>query len=159
MTETLITGSHSRTIAASPDAAFKVLTDLSQLPSWNRRMRSVVETPPTLVPAAEWVVEFRVFGRTWHSRSVLDTFDRSTRRFSYQSATDDGNPSRATWRWDVDDDPVGARVTVRWELRPVTFWRRTLLGRMRAYQLVRQEVPASLDALATRVASTSPGAV
>jgi hypothetical protein len=70
----------------------------------------------------------------------------------YRSATDDGNPSYAHWAWDVADDPGGSRVTVSWDVHPVTFWRRVLLARIRARQITRTEIPASLEALALATA-------
>src|SRR5439155_17081342 len=42
----------------------------------------------------------------------------------------------------------GCRVSVGWDLHPQTFWRRVLFGRVRARQLARTELPASLAALA-----------
>ena len=39
-------------------------------------------------------------------------------------------------------------MTVSWDLYPATFWRRVLLGRVRARQLARTELPASLTVLA-----------
>ena len=39
------------------------------------------------------------------------------------------------------------------ELHPATFWRRVLLAKVRAWQLQRRELPASLRALAS-VATT-----
>lgn len=158
MAAIVITGSCAATIPASPAAVFERITDLGQLPAWNRRMLAVVSTPPELVSGAEWVVRFRVLGRTWDSRSVVEEIDRSGLHFSYRAATDDGNPSRAMWRWDVAEAPGGSRATVRWELRPVTFWRRTLLGRVRAYQLAHQEVPASLLSLTANIATARQGA-
>ncbi len=74
--------------------------------------------------------------------------DAEARRFAYRSWTDDGNPSYAGWSWEVAEDPAGSRVTVAWELHPVTFWRRVLLVRIRARQLSRRELPESLTALA-----------
>jgi uncharacterized protein YndB with AHSA1/START domain len=152
-----ITGSSSVVVPANPDSVFAMLTNIEGLPSWNSRMTRVVEQPALLQPGSEWVVEFRVFGRTWHSRSTLDEFDPGGRRFTYRSRTDDGNPSEASWAWTVADDPAGARVTVSWSLRPVTFWRRVLLGPIRARQLAHTEVPASLAALASasKVAGTA----
>lgn len=112
-------------------------------------MTRVVGPPVALEPGAEWVVEFHVLGRTWHSRSIVDELDEAAGRFAYRSRTDDGNLSEASWVWVVSDDPAGSRVSVTWSLRPVTFWRRVLLGRIRAQQLARSEVPASLAALAS----------
>lgn len=150
-----ITESATSVAAVSPKALFDTLTRIEGLPSWNDSMTRVVDKPAGLVAGAEWVVEFRVLGRTWHSRSVVDEYDPDARRFAYRSRTDDGNPSEASWSWQVDDDPAGSRVTVSWSLRPVTFWRRALLGRIRARQLSRTEVPASLVALASAAAATA----
>lgn len=77
---------------------------------------------------SEWVVDFRVLGRTWRSRSTVEELDRGGRRFACRSGTDDGC------------DP-----------HPVAFWRRLLLVRVRARQLARTEIPASLAALAAVV--------
>jgi hypothetical protein len=45
---------------------------------------------------------------------------------------------------------------VTWELHPATFWRRVLLVRIRARQLSRTEIPASLAALARAVLDVHP---
>ncbi|MDP1793406.1 MAG: SRPBCC family protein [Acidimicrobiales bacterium] len=137
----------SMVMTASADAVFATLTDIKDLPTWNAAMTSVVASPADLVVGAEWVVEFHALGQTWRSRSVVEELDVAARRFVYRAGTDDGNPSFATWAWDVTEDPAGSRVTVSWDLRPVTFWRRMLLVRVRARQLARTEVPASLAAL------------
>jgi hypothetical protein len=138
---------------------FAALTDISRLPAWNDRMTRVVESPPALTPGSEWVVEFRVFGRTWHSRSTLEVLDASARRFAYRSGTDDGNPSYAAWEWSVSADAAGSRVRVSWSLHPKTFWRRTMLVRMRARQLAATELPSSLAALAAMVGPQRPAEV
>jgi uncharacterized protein YndB with AHSA1/START domain len=151
----ILSGSKSITIPADPSTVLSAITDLGDLPEWNRRIRRVVDRPAVLTPGAEWVVELRAFGRTWHSRSRLVELDPQVGRFVYESATDDGNPSRARWAWDVRPDPAGSRLTVSWDLQPVTFWRRVLLGRIRAAQLSRSEVPASLAALASWVGTAS----
>lgn len=147
-----IQGSSTAVIAASPEAVFRTLTDIEGLPSWNDRMTRVVHDPGSLKPGSEWVVEFHALGSTWQSRSVVDEIDPVGGRFVYRSRTDDGNPSEATWSWDVVPAPAGSQVTVGWSLRPVTFWRRVLLGRIRARQLARTEIPASLAALAAKAA-------
>jgi ribosome-associated toxin RatA of RatAB toxin-antitoxin module len=153
-----VTGRTSAVVPADPDAVFGTLIDIEQLPSWNPVMTAVIDRPERLQVGAEWVVEFHALGQTWHSRSTVDELDASGRRFAYRSRTDDGNPSEASWVWEVTEDPAGSRVTVTWTLHPVTFWRRVLLVRIRARQLTRTEVPASLAALASVAAHTSaPG--
>lgn len=152
------TGRTSAVSPTSPDALFGVVIDIERLPAWNRTMTAVIDQHATLEAGADWVVEFHVLGRTWHSRSTVDELDTNARRFAYRSRTDDGNPSVAHWTWEVTDDPAGSRVTVSWSLRPATFWRRVLLGRIRNRQLTRTEVPASLAALiSVAVANSAPG--
>lgn len=149
--------SASAVVAANPDAVFRTLTDIARLPTWNERMTSVVDQPAVLEPGADWVVEFQVFGRRWRSRSTVEEIDVNSRRFAYRSRTDDGNPSYGRWTWEVAEDPAGSRVTVTSELHPVTFWRRVLLGRIRARQLARTELPASLAALAAAATGATAG--
>lgn len=141
----------STVVSAAADVVFQ--TDVARLPEWNRAMISVVAQPDRLHVGSEWVVEFHALGQTWRSRSTVEEIDVAARRFAYRSATDDGNPSYARWTWEVADDDAGSRVTVTWELRPVTFWRRVLLARVRARQLARTEIPASLAALARAAAN------
>ena len=142
----------SMVMPATADAVFAILTDIGRLPEWNQRMTSVIEEPAALEIDAQWVVEFRALGQTWRSRSTVEEFDVAARRFAYRSMTDDGNPSYAQWTWTVAETS-SARVTVAWTLHPATFWRRVLLVRIRARQLARTELPASLAALASLVAS------
>ncbi|MEX2293426.1 MAG: SRPBCC family protein [Acidimicrobiales bacterium] len=151
------TGNASAVMSASPGAVFATLTDIGRLPSWNENMTSVIDEPPALEVGAEWVVEFHVLGRTWRSRSTVEELDIANRRFAYRSRTDDGNPSHARWAWEVAEDPTGSRVSVTWALHPVTFWRRVLLGRIRARQLARTEVPTSLAALAAAAKGATTG--
>jgi len=142
-----LTGTVTEVVAAPPGEVFGVITDIDRLPEWNDIIEALVERPPALVPDAEWVVRLRSMGMRWESRARLLELDEAARRFGYRSRTDDGNPSFAIWRWAVDDDPAGARVTVSWELHPETFWRQVLLGRVRNRQL-RTEVSHSVDAAA-----------
>jgi uncharacterized protein YndB with AHSA1/START domain len=136
------------TVQAPPNEVFAFLTDLDRLADWNAIMTGVVDRPETLAAGAEWVVEFKAMGNRWRSRSRVEEYDAARRVFAYRSCTDDGNPSYAIWRWEVEAAPEGeSRVTVSWDLNPATFWRRVLLARIRARQL-RREVPASIDALA-----------
>jgi uncharacterized protein YndB with AHSA1/START domain len=139
-------GSAQATVAAPADVVFGVITDLERLPKWNQLMTGVVERPEDLAPGAEWVVGFRAMGRSWKSRSRVEELDASRRVFQYRSATDDGNPSFTVWRWEVEPDGAGSRVRLSWDLHPRTFWRRTLLVRIRGRQL-RSEVSTSLTAL------------
>lgn len=143
----MATATSSAVLDATPDAIFRTLTDIGRLPEWNSVIRRVLELPPTLEPGVEWVVELHALGQTWPSRSRVEVIDPTERRFAYRACTDDGNPSFALWTWAVAEDPAGSRVTVTWDLHPATFWRRVLLARIRARQLARTEVPASLRAL------------
>lgn len=148
--------SASTIVSATADAVFRTLTDIDRLPEWNDAMTAVIEKPNRLEAGAEWLVEFHALGQTWRSRSVVEEIDVATRRFVYRSGTDDGNPSYARWSWDVSDHSDGSHVSVSWELHPATFWRRVLLVRIRARQLARNEVPASLAALARAAPGVQP---
>lgn len=149
-------GSASAIVPATADGVFGTLTDIEGLPAWNDVMTSVIEKPARLEVGAEWLVEFRALGQTWRSRSVVEEIDVAARRFVYRSRTDDGNPSYARWTWDVSHHADGSRVSVSWELHPATFWRRVLLVRIRARQLARHEIPASLAALAHAAPDVQP---
>ena len=146
----------SAVLSSAPDAVFGVLTDPTRLPEWNEAITRVLDRPAELVPGSEWVVEMHALGQSWLSRARLEVLDPETGRFVYRACTDDGNPSYAHWEWTVSEDPAGSRVTVSWELHPLTFWRRVLLVRIRARQL-RTEVPKSLRALG--VAAAGPRSV
>lgn len=134
-------------VPAPAAAVFATLVDPAALPSWNTAIRRVVDAPESLAPGDEWVVELGALGTSWHSRSRVVELEPEAGVFVYRSGTDDGNPSYADWRWMVTPDGDSSHVTVTWDLHPVTFWRRVLLGRIRARQLRSGELPASLQAL------------
>lgn len=140
--------SWSAVLRTDPPTVFKALADLELLPRWNPTMTRLAEKPQGLEPGAQWVVEFRVLGRTWLSRSTLLELDPTGGRFAYRSATDDGNPSFSDWLWRVSEHPEGTTLTVEWALHPKTFWRKVLLARIRSGQL-RSEVSRSVEALET----------
>jgi uncharacterized protein YndB with AHSA1/START domain len=148
--------SKERVINADADVVFELITDPARLNTWNRILRRTVESPPAVVPGAQWVVEFHALGQTWLSRSTVTAIDRTARRFSYRSATDDGNPSYADWTWLVTPAPSGCVVEIAADLHPATFWRRVLLAKIRARQLRQRELPDSLNQLASAV--MAPGA-
>jgi len=136
-----------RIVDDSANDVFNVVTDISRLPEWNAAITTVIERPEHLCEGAQWTVEIRALGQTWHSRSTVETLDPIGRVFAYRSAPDDGNPSFALWTWVVAPHPDGALVTVASELHPLTFVRRLLLVRIRARQLGRKELVDSLAAL------------
>ena len=141
------TGKVAGTVPRPPNDVFAFLTDIDRLPDWNTIITKVAERPERLEPGAEWVVEVKAMGNSWLSRSRVQEYDALHRVFAYRSCTDDGNPSYAWWRWTVE--PAGedeSRITVSWDLHPVTFWRRVLLARIRGRQL-RREVPRSIEAV------------
>lgn len=137
----------SRILAAPADDVFATITDVAQLPQWNAAITGVIQQPDRLEAGAEWIVEMHAFGRTWHSRSVVEALDPNGGCFAYRSMTDDGNPSYALWTWFVAEHPDGSLVTVAAEFHPHTFWRRVLLMRIRCRQLARAELVHSLVAL------------
>lgn len=139
--------SAARNITAPADAVFDLISNPRELPVWNQAVRRTLESPEHMAPGAQWVIEMRALGQTWQSRSVLLELEREERRLRYRSGTDDGNPSYAEWTWSVTPDGSGCRVAVTADLHPATFWRRVLLGRVRARALRRRELPASLEEL------------
>lgn len=142
-----LTGSVMEHVEAPARDVFALVTDIDRLPEWNRVIRRVVDRPTVLEREAEWIVELHAMGTTWQSRARVLEHDHGAMRFVYRSMTDDGNPSYADWRWEIDDEQAGTRVTVSWELSPRTFWRQTLLAPVRNRQL-RREVRDSVRALA-----------
>jgi uncharacterized protein YndB with AHSA1/START domain len=141
-------GSAHGSIEAPADLVFATITDLAHLPAWNRRMTGVVELPAELAVGAEWVVGFRIGGKRFNSRSVVEELDGRRRRFVHRSKPDDENPSCTVWTWQVEPEGPGSRVTVRWDLKPLTRGRRLFAAPFRAWQIPRHDVPASLAALA-----------
>lgn len=146
-----IRGTASRNLPVDPDALFETLIDPQKLPEWNKAITRVIDSPVTLEPGDEWVVEMSALAQRWPSRSQVKVLDRTTRRFEYTSQSDDGNPSYATWSWVVSQARDGSTVSVTWQLNPKTFWRRALLVRVRHQQLMKSEVPTSLAALGAAV--------
>ena len=141
-------GNATRHVDAPAEVVFARLTDVRGLPDWNRRITRVVEAPPKLEAGAQWVVEIRLPGATFHSRSVVLELDEESRRFVHRSKRDDDNPSDSVWTWQVDAEEQGSRVSVAWELRPATLLRRLVAAPIRALQIPRQDAPESLAALA-----------
>jgi hypothetical protein len=78
----------------------------------NLEIPEVVESPAELAVGAEWVVTIHAMKTRWNSRSRVLELDRDRGCFAYRSQSDDGNPSFADWRWQLDPDAAGTRVTV-----------------------------------------------
>ena len=150
-------GQATVTVDADPDEVFAIITAIDRLPEWNARIAQVLEPPPDprLPAGTEWVVQMVVPPARWASRSRVVACEADRGYFEYVSQSDDGNPSRITWRWSVSAEPQGTRVTVGWDAHVRTFWRRFLFGRLRRRQLA-SEVRASLAALAYHSAPREP---
>jgi hypothetical protein len=146
---TEVHGRASAVVDADPDDVFTTITAIERLPEWNARITAILEQPSNspLTDGTEWVVQMSVPPARWPSRSRVVAYGAGRRLFEYVSRSDDGNPSDVLWRWTVSPDTDGTTVTVEWTVRPRTFWRRLLFGRLRRHQLAA-EVPASLAALA-----------
>jgi len=136
-------------VDAPPAVVFGCLIDVAKLPEWNRAITDVVDAPTHLAPGTTWKVRIHALGKSWVSKSQVSELDPATRRFSYRSQSDDGNPSYADWAWQVEpDDEDGSMVSVTVDLEPTTFWRKHLLVKIRRPAL-RREMHASLSALGT----------
>ena len=139
----------SRIVDAPADDVFATITDIARLPQWNAAITGVIQRPDYLEVGAQWIVAMHALGRTWPSRSRVETLDSAGRCFAYRSGTDDGNPSYALWTWTVAEHPGGALVSVTGELHSHTFWRRVLFVHIRSRQLAHTELVLSLAALET----------
>jgi uncharacterized protein YndB with AHSA1/START domain len=152
----LIKRFHGRVAAlidADPDRVYSVITDIRQLPRWNRRITEVVQAPmPPLADGAEWTVRLVAPPGRWVSRARVLTYDPAARVFRHRSSTDDGNPTYVDWTWTVTPNGPDSQVAVEWQAEVKTFWRQALFARLRRAQLTG-EVLASLDALAYHAAS------
>ena len=147
-----IHGTTTRTVDAPPEAIFTLITDIDRLPEWNDAIENVVERPAGLDTGTEWVVKMHPNRMmSWKSRSSVEEIDRQGLRFGYRTKNEDGNPSYTLWRWEVDPDDSGAKVSVRWDVYLKTLDRRLLAGPIRQRQL-RKEVAASLRAMEKAVA-------
>jgi hypothetical protein len=141
-------GSASRDLDMAPPVVLEAVTDVMALPGWNAAIESVAEAPEALVAGSQWVVVMHPPGwPRWRSRSTVDELDRDAHRFVFTTQTDDDNPSRAHWTWQVASTETGSKLTVSWRVYPRTFGRRSVLARLRRPQL-QGEVQDSLDALA-----------
>jgi uncharacterized protein YndB with AHSA1/START domain len=149
----LLTHVATQFVAAPPDEVFALITTPERLPEWNAAIVGVVNAPEHMAPGSEWVAQLTAMRQSWESRATVLEHDPYSRHFAYRSQTDDGNPSYADWSWQVTDAPLGCEVAVTFALHPVTFWRRVLFARIRASQLRRREIPASLRTLATTAAA------
>ena len=137
-------------VPAPPEPVFDLITDIDRLPEWNLEIPKVVESPAELAVGAEWVVTIHAMRTQWNSRSRVLELDRDRGRFAYRSQSDDGNPSFADWRWQLEPDPGGTRVTVDVSVNPRTFLRRRVLSELRRSGL-RKAIEQSLDALREQV--------
>jgi uncharacterized protein YndB with AHSA1/START domain len=140
-------------VDAPPATVFAFLTDVSRLPEWNRAITDIAEAPNRLAPGEVWKVRLHALGQSWVSKSQVSELDPRTRRFSYRSQSDDGNASYADWTWQVEPDAEGSMVSVTVDLKPVTFWRKHLLVKIRRPSL-RSEMRDSLRALRTAIQTT-----
>ena len=142
-------GRASATVGAPPQTVFAFITDVSRLPEWNTAIEMVIDQPAALAEGTEWTVRMHPpHVPSWQSISRVEELDPARRRFTYQTRNADGNPSFATWAWQVDSAGDGAEVTVTWHCYLKTLDRRFLAGPLRKRQLAR-EVPASLATLAS----------
>jgi uncharacterized protein YndB with AHSA1/START domain len=137
-------------IEASPEAVFDRITDIEHLPDWNLEIPKIVELPPVLEPGTEWVVGIHAMHTHWNSRARVVQLDRAAGRFTYVSQTDDGNPSHADWRWQVNAHADGAEVTVEVDVRPRTHFRKLIAARLRRGSL-RKAMQLSLETLREQV--------
>lgn len=140
-----VKGSVTERVDVPAATLFGLISDVDRLPEWNEIIQRVVERPAEMKVGAEWVVEMRALGSRWRSRARVEDIDAEAFRFAYRSQTDDGNPSYALWTWTLSPGQDQTEASVTWDLHPETFWRRTLLVRIR-HRSLRNEVRSSIHA-------------
>jgi uncharacterized protein YndB with AHSA1/START domain len=143
-------GSHTGRVDAAPDDVFTAIGDLERLTEWNARIEQVLDRPPRLEVGAEWLVELRIFGQRFQSRSRVLEIDRDARRLRYRS-NPEGDPDYSMWTWEVTPSGGGSTVHVSWDLNPQQFANRHFWVHMRSRAL-KKELPASLSALEALIA-------
>ncbi len=146
-------GSHTGHVDAAPDDVFAAVTDISGLPKWNDRIQRVVLEPGLLEPDAEWLVELKILGQRFQSRSRVLDIDPVARRFRYRS-NPEGDPDFSIWTWEITPDAGGSRVRVSWDLKPQQLVNRLFWVRVRSRGL-KKELPSSLAALETFMTATN----
>lgn len=138
-------GSHTGHVDAAPDDVFAAITDIAGLPDWNDRIQRVLLEPDRLEQDAEWLVELKILGQRFQSRSRVLDIDPVARRFRYRS-NPEGDPDFAIWNWEIAPDAGGSRVRVSWDLNPQQIANRLFWVRVRSRGL-KNELPSSLAAL------------
>jgi uncharacterized protein YndB with AHSA1/START domain len=95
---------------------FGLITDVDRLPEWNDAIEEVLERPAELSAGAQWTVRMHPpRAPKWASVSRVEQLDRQVLQFSYETRNADGNPSYATWRWQVVARDDGCDVAVTWD--------------------------------------------
>lgn len=146
-------GGHTGHVDAAPDEVFAAITDIAGLPDWNDRIQRVLVEPDRLERDAEWLVELKILGQRFQSRSRVLDIDPVARRFRYRS-NPEGDPDFATWTWEIAPDRSGSRVRVSWDLNPQQLANRLFWVRVRSRGL-KKELPSSMAALESFIAAGS----
>jgi uncharacterized protein YndB with AHSA1/START domain len=148
-----IHGTATARVDVPAEKVFELITDLDRLPDWNAAIEAVEQRPAALCDGAEWrVVMHPRHTPRWRSVSSVRVVDPTNLRFAYETRNADGNPSYATWTWEIDPGDGVATVTVRWDVYLKTLDRKLIGGPLRRRQLAH-EVPSSLRALASTLAA------
>lgn len=146
-------GSHTGHVDAAPDDVFAAVTDIAGLPEWNDRIQRAVMEPDALERDAEWLVELKILGQRFQSRSRVLDIDPVARRFRYRS-NPEGDPDFAIWTWEIAPESGGSRVRVSWDLNPLQLANRVFWVRVRSRGL-KKELPSSLAALESFIKARS----
>ena len=146
-------GSHTGLVDAAPDDVFAAVTDIAGLPQWNDRIQRVVMAPDALDADAEWLVELKILGQQFQSRSRVLDIDPVARRVRYRS-NPEGDPDFAIWTWEIVPESGGSRVRVRWDLNPLQIANRVFWVRVRSRGL-KKELPSSLASLESFIKARS----
>ena len=109
---------------------------------------AVFATIAARAPGEDWDEPRRLLGRPFVVRSHVIELDHADRRLVYRSKLAGEDPSFTIWSWAVEPaGQGGARVTLGWDLRPVTFVRKRLISPLRDQWIARRQAPAMLAAI------------
>ncbi|MEM9653123.1 MAG: SRPBCC family protein [Actinomycetota bacterium] len=111
----------SRDIAASPEAVFAAITDVTRMGEWSpeNHTNEWKEGITEAAVGARWVGHNRNGDKEWSTESRVTEMVHNE-RFTFECVAPAYNDFHfATWRYDIEATDTGCRVTESWQdLRP-----------------------------------------
>lgn len=107
----------SRDIAASPEAAFAALIDITRMGEWSPEnyQNEWKDGATEAAVGARWVGHNRNGDKEWSTESIVDELVENE-RFTFKCvAPAHGDFHFATWRFDIEATDGGCRVSESWQ--------------------------------------------